>query len=136
MNINNINTKKTLYYIGQICILVILWLIIQLLPLILKSSWQGVLLITTLTIFLMVRLYFYLPENQELTKMPIYNILIIFITLYFLLIYFRIFIAIDFKRYLLNTVSIKYCKTNFLILSCSLIGVVLNSILYKIAYDD
>ena len=133
---NTGNIRKILYYTGQICILVILYLIIQMLPLILESSWQGIILITSLTIFLMVRLYFYLPENQELTKMPIYNILIIFITLYFLLIYFRIFIAIDFKRYLLNTVSIKYCKTNFLILSCSLIGVVLNSILYKIAYDD
>ena len=133
---NTGNIKKILYYTGQICILVILYLIIQMLPLILESSWQGILLITSLTIFLMVRLYFYLPENQGLTKMPIYNILIIFITSYFLLIYFRIFMAIDFKRYLLNTVSIKYCKTNFLILSCSLIGVVLNSILYKIAYDD
>ena len=133
---NTGNIKKILYYTGQICILVILYLIIQMLPLILESSWQGIILITSLTIFLMVRLYFYLPENRELTKMPIYNILIISITLYFLLIYFRIFIAIDFKRYLLNTVSIKYCKTNFLILSCSLIGVVLNSILYKIAYDD
>ena len=133
---NTGNIRKILYYTGQICILVILYLIIQMLPLILESSWQGIVLITSLTIFLMIRLYFYLPENQGLTKMPIYNILIIFITLYFLLIYFRIFIAIDFKRYLLNTVSIKYCKTNFLILSCSLIGVVLNSILYKIAYDD
>ena len=133
---NTGNIRKILYYTGQICILVILYLIIQMLPLILESSWQGIILITSLTIFLMVRLYFYLPENRGLTKMPIYNILIIFITLYFLLIYFRIFIAIDFKRYLLNTVSIKYCKTNFLILSCSLIGVVLNSILYKIAYDD
>ena len=133
---NTGNIRKILYYTGQICILVILYLIIQMLPLILESSWQGIILITSLTIFLMVRLYFYLPENRELTKMPIYNILIISITLYFLLIYFRIFIAIDFKRYLLNTVSIKYCKTNFLILSCSLIGVVLNSILYKIAYDD
>ena len=133
---NTGNIKKILYYTGQICILVILYLIIQMLPLILESSWQGIILITSLTIFLMVRLYFYLPENQGLTKMPIYNILIISITLYFLLIYFRIFMAIDFKRYLLNTVSIKYCKTNFVILSCSLIGVVLNSILYKIAYDD
>ena len=136
MNLNNINIKKVLYYIGQICILVILLFTIELLPLILKSSWQGVLLITTLTIFLMVRLYFYLPGNQQLTKMPIYNILIIIITLYFLIIYFRIFIAIDFKRYLLNEISIEYCKTNFLILSCSLSGVVINSILYKIAYDD
>ncbi len=133
---NTSNIKKGLYYAGQICILVILYLIIQMLPLILQSSWQGILLITSLTIFLMVRLYFYLPGNSGLTKMPIYNILIIFITLYFLLIYFRIFMAIDFKRYLLNTISIKYCKTNFLILSCSLIGVVLNSCLYKIAYDD
>ena len=133
---NTGNIRKILYYTGQICILVILYLIIQMLPLILESSWQGIILITSLTIFLMVRLYFYLPENQELTKMPIYNILIISITLYFLLIYFRIFMAIDFKRYLLDTISIKYCKTNFLILSCSLIGVVLNSILYKIAYDD
>ena len=133
---NTGNIRKILYYTGQICILVILYLIIQMLPLILVSSWQGIILITSLTIFLMVRLYFYLPENQGLTKMPIYNILIIFITLYFLLIYFRIFMAIDFKRYLLNTISIKYCKTNFVILSCSLIGVVLNSILYKIAYDD
>ena len=136
MNINNINMKKILYYIGQLCILVILLLTIELLPLIFKSSWQGVLLIIALTIFLMVRLYFYLPGNQQLTKMPIYNILIIIITLYFLIIYFRIFIAIDFKRYLLNEISIEYCKTNFLILSCSLSGVVINSILYKIAYDD
>ena len=136
MNLNNINIKKVLYYIGQICILIILWLIIELLPLVLKSSWQGVLLITALTIFLMVRLYFYLPGNQQLTKMPIYNILIIIITLYFLIIYFRIFIAIDFKRYLLNDISIEYCKTNFLILSCSLFGVVINSVLYKIAYSD
>ncbi len=134
MNMSNI--RKILYYTGQICIIVILYLIIQMLPLILNSSWQGILLITSLTIFLMTRLYFYLPENQALTKMPIYNILIIVITLYFLLIYFRIFMAIDFKRYLLSNVSIKYCKTNFLILSCSLIGVVFNSYLYKIAYDD
>ena len=133
---NTSNVKKTLYYTGQICILVILYLIIQMLPLILSSSWQGIVLITSLTIFLMVRLYFFLPENSELTKMPIYNILIIVITLYFLLIYLRIFMAIDFKRYLLDTISIKYCKTNFLILSCSLIGVVINSCLYKIAYKD
>ncbi len=129
------NFRKYLYYTGQICILIILLAVIELLPLIFKSSWQGVILIISLTIFLMVRLYFYLPENKELTKLPIYNILIIVITLYFLLVCYKIYDAVDFKRYLLDEISMEYCNANFVILSCSLIGVVLNSFLYKITYN-
>ncbi len=128
--------QKGLYYTGQICVLIILFLVIQLLPLIFKSSWQGIIFIVTLTIFLMVRLYFYLPENRGLTKMAMYNVLILVITLYFFIIYYRIFDAIDFKRYLLSEVSIEYCKTNFIILSCALFGVIGNSILYKITCND
>lgn len=134
MEMNKI--KKGLYHAGQICVLVILWLVIQMLPLIFKSSWQGIVFICMLTLFLIVRLYFYLPKNRGLTKMAMYNILIIVITLYFFIIYYRIFSAIDFKRYLLSEVSIEYCKTNFIILSCALFGVIGNSILYKITCND
>ena len=113
-------SDKILYVLANISIVLDLIIIIKLLPVIYKSSWQGILLLVSLTLFLIVRLYFQLPKNKFITK-------ILFLTLYLVIVFSKICISINFKSYLLFYTNIDYCKTNFLILSIAMIGICINS---------
>lgn len=123
--------EKVFYYLGEISIPLTLIFVILLLPLILKSSWCGIVLLVTLVIFLITRLYFSFPKNRSLFKVPLYNSMLIFITIYTILVYYRLESALSNNNVLLRDINLKYCEANFLIMACAFLGASMNSFIYK-----
>lgn len=102
--------KKIIYVISIISLGVLTILTSQMIPIIYKSSIQGLLYLISVTGLLIFELIELIISKKVIKKTYGYNILIILITIYLGLIYCTIYSS--------NTLdSIKYYKDNFLIVS-------------------
>lgn len=96
-------------------------------PLIFESSWQGLLFLFTIFIFIILELYLVVKEKKIIKNAWYYNILLIMITMYLSIIYYKIY-SIKSSLYGIN---LSYCKNNYLIISLVFIFIMFNMAIIK-----
>ena len=109
--------KNMLYTISIISLCIYSILTIEMLPFIFASSWQGIFyLVITIALFI-VELDLIIKDSSFLKKSYIYNVTIVFITMYLGTIYYIIYTTIDSGHS--NLVS--YFKAELLLISLFMI---------------
>ena len=102
--------KKTIYFVSLAALFFLTFLIIEMLPIIFESSYQGILLLASVLILFLNLLYTYLTNKKNLKKSIVVNILLIISTTYLSIIFYNIY---NYNR--INYIS--YCKFNYLIVT-------------------
>lgn len=120
--------KTVLYYMSLISQILFLVMTSILVPLILKSSWQGLMFLTTVLIYIGIRLFMIVTRKKIVEKVPIYNILTIALTFYLGIIFTRIML-VELSSNVLYDLSMEYCRNNFFLISITMICVTLNTII-------
>ena len=108
--------KTVLYYMSLISQILFLVMTSILVPLILKSSWQGLMFLTTVLIYIGIRLFMIVTRKKIVEKVPIYNILTIALTFYLGIIFTRIML-VELSSNVLYDLSMEYCRNNFFLIS-------------------
>lgn len=99
-----------------------------LLPIIVKSGFSGGLFITTVIIYIGIRLFMMITKQKTLKKVAIYNILTISLTFYLGIIFTRIMVT-ELSPNILYELSMDYCRNNFFLISLTMICMILNTII-------
>lgn len=98
---------------------------------------QGIGLLFLFVTFLYIFSMFFglLSKRKCYQKRLSYNLVIIFLTIYFILLIWRLV----FEQGLLATsplLNLAYCKSNFIIMSCVMLGIVLNTFLLYLTDEE
>ncbi len=120
--------NKVLYYMGLICDVLFLIMVCVLLPIILKSGWQGILFLVVTVIYFFIRLLTLILGKEKIEKIKGYLILIIALFFYMGIIFTRIML-VTVHTSSLYQLSMKYCQNNFFLISITMICITLNTIL-------
>lgn len=128
--------KKILYGLRLLADIFFLVLLIPMLPYIYQSSWQGFLFLGVTFIYTGMTLWTLLSKREVYKNTLSYNLIMIFVFLYFALITSRILLDTRLQLSDLYTINIAYCKNNFFLLSLILIGMFCNTILLALAEDE
>lgn len=102
--------KKIIYDISIISLVILTFITSQMLPIIYKTSFQGLIYLISVVGLLIFEITELIVSKKNIKKTYSYNILIISITIYLGIIYCTIY-----NNNALN--SVKYYKDNFLIIS-------------------
>ncbi len=113
-----------------------LCLFIWFLPYLYKSSWQGIAFLVTTILYIGCTLWTLLSKRKIYQEMISYNLIMIFVFLYFALIVLRISFDTRLQMQELYTINIEYCKNNFFILALIMIGLICNTILLSFAKEE
>ena len=108
--------KNIIYWISILSFCFITYLIVQMLPIIVQSGWQGrVFIISTLLLFIveLIALLFKIP----ITEFYSYNIFIIILAMYLSLVYYKIYSINPSSVSLYYDIDIRFCQYNYFIIS-------------------
>ena len=108
--------KNIIYWISIFSFCFITYLIVQMLPIIVQSGWQGrVFIISTLLLFIveLIALLFKIP----ITEFYSYNIFIIILAMYLSLVYYKIYSINPSSVSLYYDIDIRFCQYNYFIIS-------------------
>ena len=108
--------KYIIYLISILSFCFITYLIVQMLPIIVQTGWQGVVfLLSSLLLFIaeLVRLV----SKGPLRELYSYNLFIIVLAMYLSLIYYRIYNISPTSDSLYYNIDIRFCKYNYLIVA-------------------
>lgn len=108
--------KNIVYWISILSFCFITYLIVQMLPIIVQSGWQGrVFIISTLLLFIveLIALLFKIP----ITEFYSYNIFIIILAMYLSLVYYKIYSINPSSVSLYYDIDIRFCQYNYFIIS-------------------
>ncbi len=117
--------KKIIFYISIISFVLLSFLVIEMLPFIYQSSWQGILFLLVVLITLIIELFIFIKNKEKVKKSILNNISIIIITMYTSFLYYNIY---SFNN-TLYTINIKYLKNNFLVLSIAFLFIMCSMLL-------
>ncbi len=118
---------KIIYRLRLIASIVYIIFIYFLLSIIFESGWQGIIFLVLSLVFLMATLLSLLSHKEIFKKTISYNIVIIASVVYLGIITFRCLQVVNEYNSALYSLNMEYCKTNFIILSFVLIGILLNT---------
>lgn len=118
--------KKIIYVISIFSLVFLTFLTVQMLPIVLKAKWQGILFLISQLLLLLFELVVFI-KNKNLIKCAwSYNIFIVAASMYLGIVYYRIY---SYKLILSsNYIDINYCKDNYLILTSVFLLIVINLI--------
>lgn len=119
--------RKILYYLRSISVGFYIIMIFFLLPLVFKSHWAGIIFLIMTCLFLLIILWSLLTQRRILQESISYNLIIIALACYLGVIVGRFFFDSRLQISSLYTVNMEYFKTNFIILSIVMLGVILNT---------
>ncbi len=122
--------KKAIYFISIISISFLTFLVLEMMPLIFESNWQGKFFLFTIILFIIVELYLVIKEKSLVKKSWSYNIFLILATMYVSLIYYKIY-SITPQTSSIYEINITYCKNNYLILGIIFIFIIINIFVIK-----
>lgn len=120
--------KKIIYSISLISLVFLTFLTVEMLPLIFKSNWQGIMYLVSVILILIFELYMLFNNKKALKKCLSYNTFIILVTMYVSIVYYKIF-SNTVNSLFLYDIDISYCKDNYLYLSFVLCLIIFNLIL-------
>lgn len=116
--------KKIIHIISIISLIILTFLIIGMLPLIFRTSWQGILLLMLIFLLLIVEVFIIIKKEES--KKINNDIYIILITVYFSIFYYNVYSTyiklIDFDY----DIKISYCKQNYLMISLLIFLLIIN----------
>ncbi len=108
--------KNIIYSISILSLCFITYLSVQMLPIIVQSSWQGnIFIISTLLLF--IAELFTLISKVSPKELYSYNIFIIILAMYLSLVYYKIYSINPTSTSLYYDVDISFCKNNYLTIS-------------------
>jgi hypothetical protein len=118
--------KRMIYWISFISFCFFTFLTVEMLPIILKSNWQGNMFLICFFILLILELIFLIKEVNLIKESWSYNSFITIITMYLSIIYYKIY-----SISLYGDIDISYCKQNYLILSIALVTIIIHLLFLK-----
>ena len=113
--------KKMIYIISIISLCIYNILTIEVLPFVFSSSWQGLIYILV-TIFLsIIELILVICNSTFIKECYIFNLAIVFITMYLGTIYYKIYTVLDYN----SGIRMNFCKLNFFFISLFIIATII-----------
>lgn len=129
--------NKVIYYLRIVSFLLYLIITIFLLPFVFECGKIGIFFLVSLFLFIAITLFSMFSKKKIYIKTKSYNLIIIALTLYLGIVYYRILLDERLKLSGLYTVSLDYCKMNFILLGLVMIGIILNTVvLYLVDEGD
>ena len=127
---------KIIYGLRLIASFLYVVLIYLLLNIIFESGWQGMVFLILSLAFIVVTLVTLLPHKEIFQKTISYNIVIIAAVVYLAIVVVRCLEAVHQYNGNLYILNMEYCKTNFIILSFVLIGILLNTMVLFLSDNE
>lgn len=128
-NINKKNICDVMYGIRLFSMILFLVFLLLLLPNILQADWQGSLFLGLSILSVFVSLGTLLLKNKTAINSFSYNLIYVGMVCYLILIVGRLFLDARVKLTMIYELDMTYFKTNYLILSFILVGIILYSVL-------
>lgn len=118
--------KKIIYVISIFSLVFLTFLTVQMLPIVLKAKWQGILFLISQLLLLLFELIVFIKNKNLIKTAWSYNVFVIAASMYLSIVYYKIY---SYKLILSsNYVDINYCKDNYLILTSVFILIIVNLI--------
>lgn len=117
---------KIINVLSKICLVLLVFLILEMLPFIITSSWSGVILLVTVIFFYISLLLLIILKGRVNISFYVYEIITV---IYCSLIYYKIYTYYLLKEILNYNQIINYCKTNYIFLSILIINLIINIII-------
>ncbi len=117
--------KKIIFYVSIISLILLSFLTIEMLPFIYESNWQGILFLLLVLCTFVFELTFFITNKENIKESILNNISIIVATMYVSFIYYNIYTS----NTILYTISMKYLKDNYFILSLVFMFIILSMFL-------
>lgn len=127
---------KIIYGLRLIASFLYVVLIYLLLNIIFESGWQGMVFLILSLAFIVVTLATLLSHKEIFQKTISYNIVIIAAVVYLAIVVVRCLEAVHQYNSNLYILNMEYCKTNFIILSFVLIGILLNTMVLFLSDNE
>lgn len=108
--------KYIIYLISILSFCFITYLIVQMLPIIVQTGWQGVVFLLSSLLLFIAELVI-LVSKGPLRELYSYNLFIIVLAMYLSLIYYRIYNISPTSDSLYYNIDIRFCKYNYLIVA-------------------
>ena len=113
--------KKMIYIISIISLCIYNILTIEVLPFIFSSSWQGLIYILVTVFLSIIELILVICNSTFIKECYIFNLAIVFITMYLGTIYYKIYTVSDYN----SGIRMNYCKSNFFFVSLFIIATII-----------
>ena len=113
--------KKMIYIISIISLCIYNILTIEVLPFIFSSSWQGLIYILVTVFLSIIELILVICNSTFIKECYIFNLAIVFITMYLGTIYYKIYTVLDYN----SGIRMNYCKSNFFFVSLFIIATII-----------
>ena len=128
--------SKSIYYTRLISFIIYLILAILLLPSVFKGEMEGFFFFLVLFLYIIINIFSILTRKKIYQRTISYNMVMIALTIYLLIVYLR---TVSDERLVatgLYTLNNNYCKMNFVLLGLVMIGIMLNTIVLYLADES
>lgn len=128
--------SKSIYYIRLVSFIIYLILAILLLPSVFKGEIEGFFFLLVLFLYIVINIFSILTRKKIYQRTISYNMVMIALTIYLLIVYLR---TVSDERLVatgLYTLNNNYCKMNFVLLGLVMIGIMLNTIVLYLADES
>ena len=120
--------NKTIYYLRIVSFILYLVITIYLLPIIIKSGKTGIFFLVTLFLFVAITLFSMFSKKEIYIKTKSYNLIIIALAIYLGVVCYRTIFDSRLALTELYTISLDYCRMNFILIGLVMIGITLNTV--------
>lgn len=119
--------NKIIYYL-RIVSFILYVVTIYLLPIIIKSGKTGIFFLVTLFLFVAITLFSMFSKKEIYIKTKSYNLIIIALAIYLTVVCYRTIFDSRLALTELYTISLDYCRMNFILIGLVMIGITLNTV--------
>ena len=117
---------KIINVLSKICLILLVFLILEMLPFIISLSYPGIILLVTVILFYISLLLLIILKGKVNVSFYVYEIITV---IYCSLIYYKIYTYYLLKEILNYNQILNYCKTNYIFLSILIINLIINIII-------
>ena len=128
--------SKSIYYTRLISFIIYIVLAIFLLPYVFQGRMEGFFFLLVLFLYIVINIFSILTRRKIYQNTISYNLVMIALTIYLLIVYLR---TVSDERLVatgLYTLNNNYCKMNFVLLGLVMIGIMLNTIVLYLADES
>lgn len=115
--------KRIIYALSILCLVLITIITKNMLPLIFRTKYPGIIFLIFTIILFVCELYALLKYKKALKKNVSYNLFVVLTTMYMAIVYYRIY-SIDAN--VLYSFDLKYLRLNYIVLSLALIMIIID----------
>ena len=115
--------KKIIYALSILCLVILTIITKDMLPLIFRTKYAGIMFLVFIVLMLISELYALLKYKKALKKNISYNFFVVLATMYVVIVYYRIY---SFDANVLYNFDLKYLRFNYIVLSVALIMIMVD----------